>query len=162
MEIDGYSNGGGGFSLTQQDSANFLQALASEAGKYGMSTGLKNAQAILPSVQSFVQFAVNEECKTVTKDCNVYDDFVNGGKPVYHVEYAEHTSNTQISSTYEGFQNMSSDEVKAAYCLESNPMEAQKFSTIIKALSLDGWVLYCDGTSAVTSTTGDSKSIEED
>jgi len=162
--MDGYSNGGGGFSnpLTQQDSANFVRALASEAAKYGISTGLKNAQAILASVRDVVQFAVNEECRAVTNDCNVYDDFVSPadqsvGKPVFHVEYALHSSNTEISSTYDGFQNMSSDEVKAAYCLQSNTLEAQKFSTFIKVLALDGWVLYCDGSSAVTPAASDSK-----
>ena len=116
-----------------------------------MATGLKNAETILSSVQDDIQFAVNEECKTVTKDCNVYDSFVQS-KPVFHVEYAEHRSNTDISSTYDGYQNMSSDEVKAAYCLKSDPMESKNFSTIIKALALDGWVLYCDGTAAVTPT----------
>jgi hypothetical protein len=45
---------------------------------------------------------------------------------------------------------MSSDQIKAAYCLKDNPTEAAAFSTIIKTLALDGWVLYCDGESATT------------
>jgi hypothetical protein len=45
---------------------------------------------------------------------------------------------------------MSSDQVKAAYCLKDNPTQAARFSTIIKTLALDGWVLYCDGESATT------------
>jgi hypothetical protein len=56
---------------------------------------------------------------------------------------------------------MSSDQVKAAYCLQDNPTQAASFSTIIKTLALDGWVLYCDGISATTpalSGTNDSSS----
>jgi hypothetical protein len=131
--------------------------MAAEARKYGMSTGLKNAQAILTSVRDDVQFAVNEECVAVTGDCNVYDDFMTPadsskvGKPVYHVEYAVHTGKS-IRSTYSGFENMSSAEVQAAYCVNKNPTESKAFSTIIKTLALDGWVLYCDGSSATTGT----------
>jgi hypothetical protein len=79
---DGFTNTNG-LDLTAQDSTNFMRQLAAEAAKYGMSTGLKNAQSILGSVQDVVQFAVNEECKTVTKDCDVYNDFVTA-KPVFH------------------------------------------------------------------------------
>ena len=150
MDLDAFSNNGGGFGLTEQDSTNFVRSLASEAAKYGMSTGLKNAQQILSSVQDVVQFAVNEECKAVTNDCNVYDTFVQS-KPVFHVEYAVHSGNTQLSSTYDGFTGMTSDQIKAAYCLDGTS-EGAVFSTIIKALALDGWVLYCDGTYATTPT----------
>jgi hypothetical protein len=45
---------------------------------------------------------------------------------------------------------MSSDQVKAAYCLTSDPSLGNKFSTIIKELALDGWILYCDGEGATT------------
>jgi hypothetical protein len=129
-----------------------LQALAAEAAKYGMSTGLKNAQDILPSVKDIVQFAVNEECKAVTNDCYVYDEFLKE-KPVFHVEYANHTGMRHINSTYDGYQKKSSAQVKHSYCLKDDRAEASKFSTIIKTLALDGWVLYCDGEAAVTPTT---------
>jgi hypothetical protein len=148
---DAYSNGGGGFGLTEQDSADFVRSLAGEAAKYGMGTGLKNAQQILAKVTDVVQFAVNEECKAVTKDCAVYDDFLNE-KPVFHVEYATHSGMTSIRSTYDGFKDMSSDQVKAAYCLNDVPKDTKRFSTIIKTLDLDGWVLYCDGKAAITPT----------
>ena len=123
-----------------------------------MATGLKNAQSILASVRDDVQFAVNEECVAVTEDCNLYDDFMTPadsskvGKPVYHIEYAVH-SGESISSTYPGFKNMSSAEVQAAYCVNNVPAESKAFSTIIKTLALDGWVLYCDGTSGTTGIT---------
>lgn len=47
---------------------------------------------------------------------------------------------------------MSSDQIKAAYCFKDNPTQAARFSTSIKTLDLDGWVLYCDGKSATTPT----------
>lgn len=165
---DGFTNTNG-LGLTAADSTSFLRALAAEAAKYGMSTGLKNAQSIIGSVADIIQFAVNEECKTVTKDCGVYDDFV-AQKPVFHgsslpscplplllqlttsiVEYVSSHSGNTVSSNYDGYQGMSSDQIKAAYCLKDNPTEATRFSTIIKTLALDGWVLYCDGKSATTS-----------
>jgi hypothetical protein len=86
----------------------------------------------------------------VTNDCNVYDDFLNE-KPVFHVEYATHSGMTTIHSTYDGYTGMSSDQVKKAYCLDG-VSNASKFSTFIKTLALDGWVLYCDGSAAVTPT----------
>jgi len=147
--MDAYSNNGGGFGLTQADSATFVKELAAAAREYGLSTGLKNAQQILGQVKDDVQFAVNEECRAVTKDCNLYDDFVQT-KPVYHIEYAVRNTDTDIRSTYDGFTNMTSDQVKAAYCLNDNELEHSKFSTIIKELSLGAWVLYCDGSYAVT------------
>lgn len=80
--LDGFTNTNG-LGLAAADSTLFMRALAAEAAKYGMSTGLKNAQSIIASVADVVQFAVNEECKTVTKDCGVYDEFV-AEKPVFH------------------------------------------------------------------------------
>ncbi|KAE9979615.1 hypothetical protein EG328_000782 [Venturia inaequalis] len=144
--MDGFTNTNG-LGLAAADSTLFMRALAAEAAKYGMSTGLKNAQSIIASVADVVQFAVNEECKMVTKDCGVYDEFI-AEKPVFHVEYVSSHSGNTIRSNYDGYQGMTSDEVKAAYCLKDDPTQAARFSTIIKTLALDDWVLYCDGKSA--------------
>jgi hypothetical protein len=57
--VDGYDNGSN-FGLTQADGVNYIKKLAQEARSYGMSIGLKNAQAILPSVINDIQYAVNE------------------------------------------------------------------------------------------------------
>src|ERR1700753_3883323 len=85
---DAYGNENG-LGLTQEDAVRYMSKLAAEAAKYGMSTGLKNAEEIIPSVIDFVQFAVNEECVTVDGGCGVYSGF---GKPVYHIEYpSSHT-----------------------------------------------------------------------
>jgi hypothetical protein len=94
----------------------------------------------------------------VTKDCNLYDDFMAPadsavvGKPVFHVEYVQHSGN-RIWSTYSGYESMTSDQVRAAYCLNNNATQSGLFSTFIKTLSLDGWIMYCDGTSASTAST---------
>ena len=114
-----------------------MRKLAAEAAKYGMSTGLKNAEEIIPSVIDVVQFAVNEECVTVDGGCGAYDGF---GKPVYHIEYP--SSHTVSPSDRE------------RYCQPSES-SASDVVTVIKTLNLDGWVMYCNGKSATSPTTTD-------
>jgi hypothetical protein len=122
--------------LTQNDAVTYLRKIAAEAAKYGMSTGLKNAEEIISSVQDVVSFAVNEECVTVDGSCDAYASF---GKPVYHIEYP---------STHDVSQ---SDREK--YCLSGRgPSDV---ITVIKSLSLDGWVMYCDGTTTTSPTSTD-------
>jgi hypothetical protein len=120
-----------------------------------MATGLKNAEQILSTVRDDVQFAVNEECVAVTQDCSVYNDFMapadssKVGKPVFHVEYVER-SGDRIWSTYDGFKNMKPDLLRAAYCLQNNTIETGLFSTFIKTLALDGWIMDCNGVASTT------------
>jgi hypothetical protein len=159
--IDAYNNGGGGFSLTKSDSITYLKTLATTAKSSYLAIGLKNAQEILPSVRSVIQFAVNEECVN-DGDCTSYDDFLSPastasgvGKPVYHIEYAERTG-SKISSGYDGLKGSTSDVVRKVYCLQTGAAAKKEkvapalFSTIIKTQNLDGWVMYCDGTAAIT------------
>jgi hypothetical protein len=93
-----------------------------------MSIGIKNAMDILDSVQNDVQFAVNEEC-IANSECDVYNDFIRSGKPVYHIEYG---------SAYQA----------SRFCSNSY------LNTVVKNMDLDGWVHYCDG-SEWTTATGD-------
>lgn len=93
--------------------------------------GLKNALEIIGSVSSYVQFAVNESCVQYS-ECNLYDNFIASGKPIFHVEY------TAVSSASKA-------------CLTGKP-EAAGLSTVLKKSSLNGWVYYCDGTQYTTST----------
>ncbi|KAF2668764.1 family 114 glycoside hydrolase, partial [Microthyrium microscopicum] len=98
--MDAYDNGGGGFSLTQDDSVKYLKSMASYAAAKGMSTGLKNAQAILGDVLSNVQFAINEEC-AVTEDtkCSEYDSLLSAGKALFHiVSYSADISTTSTNN----------------------------------------------------------------
>jgi hypothetical protein len=152
-EIDGYDNNNG-FSpkLTKQNSIDYLNALAKESRQYGMAIGLKNAQAILPAVADVVQFAVNEEC-VANDECSVYESFTNGvssiAKPVLHVEYVEH-SGSKISSSSPRLKGYSSDKLRNILCLEDQ--RSLKLSTAIRTLSLDGWMMDCDGSVTNTKT----------
>lgn len=155
--IDGYSNGGGGFDLTQGDSIKYLQEQASYAAGLGMSTGLKNAQEILSQVTGDVQFAVNEQC-AADSGCTEYESFLDAGKPVFHIEYVDDKSSGQKSSTV---PSKSKRADTSTDCLSSSSLGG-RLSTVIKYLALDGWVEYCDGTEETTAinqnyNTGDPK-----
>lgn len=130
-----------------------------------MSTGLKNAEELLPRVQDLVEFAVNEECASMldSDGCTPYLPFLAAGKPVFHIEYARYAlSNGNVTLRNENTQMraMSSEQLRSVFCLETSygrlqPVPAEtgsKFSTVIKLLELDGFVLYCDGSWAVTVT----------
>jgi hypothetical protein len=107
-----------------------MQSLAQAASSSGLSIGLKNSIDILPSVADSVQFAVNEECSALS-ECDGYSSFLGSGKPVFHIEYSAGAN---------------------VACQNS------AFSTVIKNLSLDGWVQYCDGSTYTTPTDGSSGS----
>jgi hypothetical protein len=133
---DGYSNqNGGGFNppLSTSDSVSFMQKMGSEAAKYGMAIGLKNALDIIPNVMDIIQFAVNEQC-VANSECNTYDSLLGAGKPVFHIEYGDSSS---LSS----------------FCL-SGTSNANQFSTIVKHLALDFWALYCDGSQVGNPSSG--------
>jgi len=103
-----------------------------------MSMGLKNSISLIPKVQNYVQFAVNEECVKV-KDCAGYKNFLAKGKPVFHIEYTG-ASRTSNRVTY---KDPAASTKK--YC---NPLveTTSRFSTIIKAgETLGPNFLYCDG-----------------
>ncbi|KAJ9606683.1 hypothetical protein H2200_008691 [Cladophialophora chaetospira] len=59
--VDGYDNDNG-LSLTQQDSIEYMQFLATAAHQRGMAIGLKNAGALISSLLDAVQWSVNEQC----------------------------------------------------------------------------------------------------
>jgi hypothetical protein len=90
-------------------------------------------------------------------DCDAYTQLIDAGKPVFHIEYANKYTikdgKAIISSS--GGSELSSDQLKAKYCLKSNREYSSTFSTTIKVLALDGWVLYCDDTWAMTQTVSD-------
>jgi endo-alpha-1,4-polygalactosaminidase (GH114 family) len=124
--------------------------MASYAASLGMATGLKNAQEILSEVTEIVQFAVNEQC-SASSGCTEYDSFLATGKPVFHIEYVDDNGKSGQGK---------SSKVKRAdlttACADS------QLSTVVKYMALDGWVEYCDGSSASTAInknykTGDPK-----
>jgi hypothetical protein len=131
-----------------------------------MAIGLKNSEELLQRVSQFVHFAVNEECASManSEGCGPYTKFLRLGKPVFHIEYAKYTvkgSNVTIKAESTSLRSYGSDQLESLYCLQTAlPNKrlvatdvAPMFSTVIKVLGLDGWVLYCDGSWGVTKTT---------
>ncbi|KAE9978869.1 hypothetical protein EG327_007207 [Venturia inaequalis] len=154
--VDGFSNENS-FSLTADDAVTYIRKLAGYAHSLGMGMGLKNVQTLLPRVMDVIQFAVNEECALADGECDPYLDLIKAGKPVFHVEYAStytiKDGKAVISS--EEAEGLDSESLKRKLCLKSQPKLSRTFSTTIKILNLNGWVLYCDDSWSETVTVPD-------
>ncbi len=110
--VDGYANNSG-FNLTRQDQINFLNFLANESHKRGMTIALKNATDLVPSLVSAFDFAVVEECFKYN-ECDAYTPFILQNKAVLNAEYSAYS---------------------AAICTRAKTL---KFSTVFFNLDLDG------------------------
>ncbi|OCK84858.1 glycoside hydrolase family 114 protein [Lepidopterella palustris CBS 459.81] len=138
--IDGYQNNNG-LNLTPADSISFLTFLSTAALTHNLSMGLKNAGDIVPTVLPLAQFSVNEQCVNYA-ECESFAPFITAGKPVFHIEYPSDAPNL-----------MRSDLNK--YCGTSGDASGSLgFSTVLKKMSLDGWVEFCNGVTATTGTGG--------
>ena len=86
--VDGYTTeNNAGFPLTAADQITYNKKLAELAHSKGLSIGLKNNIDQVPALAPFFDFAVNEECFAYG-ECDVYKaNFIDQGKPVFHVEY---------------------------------------------------------------------------
>lgn len=135
--VDGYQNENG-LGLTEQDTVDFVRFLGKESAKRGLAMGLKNAGGIIDKVLDVVQFSVNEQCAQYG-ECDVFEKFTQAGKPVFHIEYP---SGAPSSVKPKDSQKACSAE------------GANKFSTVLKGMDLDGWVEYCDGKVAQTKVAG--------
>jgi len=102
-----------------------------------MSLGLKNAGDIIDDVLDIVDFSVNEECVEY-KECESFSKFIKAGKPVFHIEYPKSAPNVPDS------------DVETICSRRGDSAGSDHFSTVIKTMDLDGWVLYCDGKSYET------------
>lgn len=131
--VDGFQNTNG-IGLTQADAIDYIRFLASTAAQLGLSMGLKNAGDLIPAVADVTHFAVNEECSTY-EECAIYAPFVAAGKPVLRIEYPESAPDV-------------TDDDRRSIC-EAQGAETG-FSTVLKSWDLDGWVMYCDGSTANT------------
>lgn len=120
-----------GLDLTQEDSTSFMAFLSSEAAKYKLAIGLKNAGDIVDSVLPSVDFAINEQCAQYA-ECDTFAPFIEDGKPVFHIEYP--------SEAEDGMEA----RLKEDSC---GGKGSDGFSTVLKDMELDGWVEYCDGKS---------------
>jgi hypothetical protein len=149
--------------LTKRDTVSYFKRLAREAASKNLSIGLKNAQTMLTDVSDDIQFAVNEEC-LATRNCDKYSNFLSPrrqrggrnsrqkiGKPVFHIEYTEESmKGGPVKRNASSFAVEGLDRKQRQQCLERNRL-GKLFSTTIKAVNLDGHVLYCDGVTANTS-----------
>jgi hypothetical protein len=108
--------------------------LSSLTTPLNLTLGLKNAGDIIPYVLPVVHFSVNEQCVD-ENECSVFKQFIDAGKPVFHIEYPK------------GAGEPLSEEVIDKYCRENGD---RGFSTVLKRMDLDGWVEYCDGSVQVT------------
>ncbi|KAH7086572.1 glycoside hydrolase superfamily [Paraphoma chrysanthemicola] len=139
--VDGYQNDNG-LSLTANDSIAFMQYLSSVTRPLNMSMGLKNAGSIISAVLPLVDFSVNEQCIQYN-ECSKFAAFIDAGKPVFHIEYPAGDGDLQQSVESNGF----SEDTRKKFC---NGEGSKGFSTVLKKMSLDGWVEYCDGRVEVT------------
>ena len=102
-----------------------------------MSLGLKNAGNIIDDVLDIVDFSVNEQC-VENKECESFSTFIKADKPVFHIEYPKSAPDVPAS------------DAETICFRNGDSAGSDNFSTVIKTMDLDGWVLYCDGKSYET------------
>lgn len=113
-----------------------MQFLSDEAKKHNMAIGLKNAGKIIPDVIDFIDFSVNEQCIQYD-ECETFAPFIDADKPVFNIEYpaGDGEDESKIKSN-------AKDEI----CSKKGKAKGTEgFSIVIKLMSLNGWVEYCDG-----------------
>ncbi|WP_406357750.1 endo alpha-1,4 polygalactosaminidase [Streptomyces hirsutus] len=87
--VEGYDHDTG-FPLTAADQIRYNRMIADIAHERGLSVGLKNDLPQIPHLVDDFDFAVNEECAQYG-ECAELTPFIEAGKAVFHVEYAEPT-----------------------------------------------------------------------
>jgi len=123
--IDGYDNDNG-LGLTTDNAVNYVTFLANAAHARGLSIGLKNAGDLVPDTVGLMQWAVNEECAEYD-ECDTFQDFIRAGKPVFHIEYPSVAPSVN-------------QVVRNQVC---GTPGTSGFSTVMKNLDLDDWVMAC-------------------
>ena len=84
--VDGYSNHTG-FPLTGKDQLVYDESLANLAHEFGLTAALKNDVGQIPTLATYFDYAVNEQCQQYN-ECGNYDShFTAAGKAVFQVEY---------------------------------------------------------------------------
>ena len=82
-----------------------------------------------------MDFAVNEQCAQLI-ECTVYDSFLASGKPVFHIEYPT---------------PLNVDQTNGVSCIGPG---TSGMSTVLKDLTLNGVIIYCDKSQVDTPTKG--------
>lgn len=121
--MDGYANDSM-LNLTAADQLAYNRFIANEAHARNLSVGLKNDLDQVAELESYFDFAVNEQCFEYN-ECDLLLPFVNNGKAVFNAEYKnEYVNNTTTRNTL---------------CVESVNM---LFSTLILPLDLDNTLRF--------------------
>jgi hypothetical protein len=123
--VDAFQNDSG-FPLTAADQLDYDRFLAAAAHARGLSVGLKNALDLVPDLEPDFDWALNEECLAYD-ECEALAPFLDAGKAVFHVEYAE--------------DEAAGPELLAEVCADPS---VAGFSTLVKTPDLDAWRLACD------------------
>jgi hypothetical protein len=85
--VDGYSNSTG-FPLTADNQLDYNRFLATEAHRRGLAIGLKNDGDQAADLVDDFDFSLNEQCHEF-EECEPLLIFLERGKPIFNVEYAE-------------------------------------------------------------------------
>ncbi len=124
--VDGYLNDTG-FPLTEREQLAFNRFLANEAHRRGLAVGLKNTGALAAELVDYFDFSLDEQCHEYD-ECEALRPFLDAGKPVLNVEYAESESAAQA--------------LARSVCPEA---QAEGLRTLILPLELDGsFRVSCD------------------
>ena len=75
-----------GFKLTYQDQLNYNKWLANESHQRNFAIGLKNDLNQIKDLESYFDFAVNEQCFQYN-ECNLLLPFVKNNKAVFGIQY---------------------------------------------------------------------------
>jgi Glycoside-hydrolase family GH114 len=75
-----------------------MKFMSDEALRYNMSIGLKNSLQILGQLNPYIQFAVNEECASMS-ECGLYASFLQS-KPVFHIEYVKRNRGSGLGELF--------------------------------------------------------------
>lgn len=118
--VDGYSNETG-FDISYDDQLAYNRYIANEARKKDLSVGLKNDVGQIADLVNYFDFTVNEQCYQYN-ECNTLTPFINAGKAVFNIEYAD----KYISNTSNARDDL---------CADSN---AKAFSTLVLSIQLNG------------------------
>ncbi|KAJ3051518.1 hypothetical protein HK097_007454 [Rhizophlyctis rosea] len=79
-------------SNTKQQQLNFNKFLANEAHARGIAIGLKNDSPQIKELLPYFDFAVTESCVSDNM-CQLWQPFVDAGKPVFAIEYSRGCGN---------------------------------------------------------------------
>lgn len=93
--VNGYTQNTG-FDLTYEDQLDYNRFLAREAHRLGLLIGLKNDGEQVNDLVDYFDFSVQEECHQYN-ECDLYYPFVQRGKPVFNIEYAEEYVNNETA-----------------------------------------------------------------